>query len=129
MLEAHVTKHRDKKAALRFLKKLMKRHGRAEELVTDGLRSYKAAVKDIGAEGRQVTGRWENNRIENSNQPFRRRERAMLRFRRMHNLHKFVSIHSSVCNLLNSDRSLSSRNVYKAARTAALAEWRELCAE
>ncbi len=52
----------------------------------------------------------------------------MLRFRRMHSLQKFVSVHSSVCNPFNSDRSHSGRNVYKAARTAALAEWRQLCA-
>ena len=97
------------------MKKLMKRHGRAEELVTDGLRCYGAALKEVGAENRQVTGRWLNNRVENSHQPFRRRERAMLRFRRMHSLQKFVAVHSSVCNHFNSDRSLSSRNVYKAA--------------
>ncbi len=128
VLEACVTKQRDRKAALKFLRKLMKRHGRAEELVTDGLRSCGAALKEVGAEDKQVTGRWKNNRAENSHQPFRRRERAMLRFRRMHSLQKFASVHASVCNLFNSDRSLSSRNVYKAARTAALAEWRQLCA-
>jgi transposase-like protein len=77
VLEAYVSKHRDKKAALRFLKKLLKRHGRPEELVTDGLRSYGAALNDLGAEDVQVTGRWESNRAENSHQPFRRRERAM----------------------------------------------------
>jgi putative transposase len=93
VLESYVTKTRDKAAALRFLKKLMKRHGRPEELVTDGLRSYGAALKEIGAESRQVTGRWENNRAENSHQPFRRRERAMLRFRQMHSLQKFASVH------------------------------------
>ncbi len=65
VLEAYVTKHRDKKAALRFLKKPMKPHGRPAEIVTDGLRSYGAALKDIGAEERQVTGRSENNRAEN----------------------------------------------------------------
>ena len=128
VLEAYVTKQRDKKAALKFLRKLMKRHGRAKELVTDGLKSYGAALKEIGAEDRQVTGRWENNRAENSHQPFRRRERAMLRFRRLHSLQKFAAVHSSVSNHFNSDRSLSSRSVYKAARTAALAEWRQLCA-
>jgi putative transposase len=126
VLEAFVSKTRDKKAALKFLKKLMKRHGRSNELVTDGLRSYGAALKDIGAEDRQVTGRWENNRVENSHQPFRRRERAMLRFRRMHNLQKFASVYSSVCNHFNSDRSLTSRQTYKQARAAALAEWRGL---
>ena len=96
--------------------------------MTDGLKSYGAALKDIGAEDWQVTGRWENNRVENSHQPFRRRERAMLRFRRMRSLQTFAAVHSSVHNLFNPERSLSSRNVYKANRTAALAEWRQLCA-
>jgi putative transposase len=128
VLEAFVSKTRDKKAALKFLRKQMKRHGRAEELVTDGLRSYGAALKELGAEGKQVTGRWENNRAENSHQPFRRRERAMLRFRRMHSLQTFASVHSSVHNLFNTERSLSSRPVYKMNRAAALAEWRGLCA-
>lgn len=73
VLEAF-SKHRDKKAALKFLRKLMKRHGRVEELVTDKLRSYGAALKELGAEDQQVTDRWENNRAENSHQPFRRRE-------------------------------------------------------
>jgi putative transposase len=125
VLEAYVTRTRDKAAALKFLKKL---HGRAEELVTDGLKSYGAALKEIGAEDRQVTGRWENNRAENSHQPFRRRERAMLRFRRMHCLQKFASVHGSVHNHFNSERTLTDRSTYKAARTAALAEWRGLCA-
>jgi putative transposase len=106
VLESYVTKTRDKEAALRFLKKLMKRHGRAEELVTDGLRSYGAALKDLGAEDRQVTGRWENNRAENSHQPFRRRERAMLRFRRMRSLQTFAAVHSSVFKHFNTDRDL-----------------------
>jgi hypothetical protein len=85
----HVTKTRDKAAALKFQSQVIKRHGRAEEIVTDGLRSYSAVLKDIGAEDKQVTGRWENNRMEHSHQPFRRRERAMLWFRRMHSLQKF----------------------------------------
>jgi putative transposase len=129
VLEAFVSKTRDKAAALKFLRKLMKRHGRPEELVTDKLRSYGAALKEIGAEGKRVTERWENNRAENSHQPFRRRERAMLRFRRMHSLQKFVSVHGSVHNHFSADRSLSSRDHYKQARTAALAEWRVLCAD
>ncbi len=128
VLESSVTKTRDKAAALKFLRKLMKRHGRAEELVTDGLRSYGAALKELGALDRQVTGRWLNNRAENSHQPFRRREREMLRFRRMRSLQQFASVHSSVHNLFNTERSLSSRDTYKANRAAALAEWRALCA-
>ena len=96
----------------------MKRHRRAEELLTDGLKSYGAALKAIGAEGRQITGRWENNRIENSHLPFRRRERAMLRFRRMRSLQTFVAVHSSIHNLFNTERSLSSRETYKLNRAS-----------
>jgi putative transposase len=89
VLESFVTKTRDKKAALEFLKKAMRKHGQPEVIVTDGLLSYGAALKEIGATDRQETGRWLNNRVENSHLPFRRRERAMLRFRRMRSLQKF----------------------------------------
>jgi putative transposase len=129
VLEAFVTKRRDRQAALKFLKKLMKRHGHPDELVTDRLRSYGAALKELGIQEKRVTDRWENNRAENSHQPFRRRERAMLRFRRMHSLQKFAAVHGSVHNHFNAERSLTSRPSYKQARTAALAEWRALCAD
>ena len=86
VLESFVTKTRNKKAALKFLKKAMRKHGCPDVFVTDLLRSYGAALKEIGAAGRQETGRWLNNRAENSHLPFRRRERAMLRFRRMRSL-------------------------------------------
>jgi putative transposase len=108
VLESFVTKTRDKKAALKFLKKALKRHGRAEELVTDRLRSYGAALGDPGISDRQETGRWANTRAENSHQPFRRRERAMLRFRRMQSLQKFASVHASVFNHFNRERHLYS---------------------
>jgi putative transposase len=129
VLEAYVSTTRDKTAALKFLKKLLKRHGRPEEVVTDKLRSYGAALKELGGQDKRVTERWENNRAENSHQPFRRRERAMLRFRRMHSLQKFASVHGSVHNHFNAERSLTVRHHYKAARAAALAEWRQLCAD
>jgi len=129
VLESFVTKCRDKKAALKFLKKSMKRHGRADEIVTDRLRSYGAALGDLGIRNRQQTGQWMNNRAENSHQPFRRREPAMLRFRRMRTLQLFAAVHASVHNLFNQERSLSSRTIFKLNRAAALAEWRGLCAE
>ena len=128
VLESYVTKKRDKTAALKFLKKTMRRHGRSEKLVTDELRSYGAALKVLGAADRRETGRWLNNRAENSHLPFRRRERAMLRFRRMRTLQKFASVHASVSNHFNQERSLSSRDIYKSNRAAALAEWRDLLA-
>ena len=127
-LESFVTKTRDKKAALKFLKKSMKRHGHAEEIVTDRLRSYGAALRDLGVNDRQKTGRWANNRAENSHQPFRRRERAMLRFRRMRTVQKFASVHASVHNHFNQERALFSRQNFKANRAAALTEWRGLLA-
>jgi putative transposase len=126
VLEAFVTKTRDRKAALKFLRKLMKRYGRPEAIVTDRLRSYGAALRDLGGSDLQVTGRWLNNRAENSHQPFRRRERAMLRFRRMRSLQKFAAVHSSVHNLFNQERHLYSRDNFKLNRAAALAEWRQL---
>jgi putative transposase len=127
VLESFVTKTRDKKAALNFLKKAMRKHGKPEAIVTDRLRSNGAALKEIGADAKQETGRWANNRVENSHLPFRRRERAMLRFRRMRSLQKFASVHASISNHLNQERSLSSRNNFKTQRTAALSEWRQLC--
>ena len=120
VLESFVAKARDKKAALKFLKKAMRKHGQPEVIVTDKLRSYGAALKELGADDRQETGRWLNNRAENSHLPFRRRERAMLRFRRMRSLQKFVSVHSSVHNHFNQERHLYSRQNYKLNRAAAL---------
>jgi putative transposase len=127
VLESYVTKTRDRQAALKFLKKTLRKHGRAEAIVTDKLRSYGAALREIGAADRQVTGRWLNNRAENSHLPFRRRERAMLRFRRMRSLQKFAAVHASVSNHFNSERHLYSRQNFKLNRAAALAEWRLLC--
>lgn len=78
VLESFVTKARDKAAALTFMKKALKRHGQPEAITTDGLRSYKAAMRELGNAEKQEIGRWANNRVENSHLPFRRRERAML---------------------------------------------------
>jgi putative transposase len=78
VLESYVTKTRDKAAAVRFMKKALRRHGLPEAITTDGLRSYKAAMDQLGNAEKQEIGRWANNRVENSNLPFRRRERAML---------------------------------------------------
>ena len=126
VLESFVTKRRDRKAALKFLRKTMKRHGEPDIIVTDKLRSYGAAMKVIGNADKQDTGRWLNNRAENSHLPFRRRERAMQLFRSMRSLQKFAAVHASVSNHFNQERSLCSRANFKLNRTAALAEWRQL---
>ncbi|MBV1902502.1 MAG: transposase, partial [Marinosulfonomonas sp.] len=126
VLESYVTKRRTRKAALKFLRKLVKRYGNTHVIVTDKLRSYGAAMKVIGNAGRQETDRWLNNRAENSHLPFRRRERAKLRFLGMRTLQKFVAVHSLVHNHFNQERHLYSRCNFKLNRTAALAEWHRL---
>lgn len=126
ILESYVTKTRDKAAALAFMKKTLKRHGKVEAIVTDGLRSYRAAMTELGCEQRQETGRWLNNRVENSHLPLRRRERAMLRFRRMKSLQKFASVHANFYNHFNQERHLVDRQTYKERRSTALAEWQEV---
>jgi len=128
VLESFVTKRRDRKAALRFLKKMMKQYGVPKMIVTDHLRSYRAAMSKLGNATKQNTERWLNNRAENSHLPFRRRERAMQRFRTTRSLQKFTSIHSSVENHFNQQRHLISRDDYKTKREAALNEWQQLCA-
>lgn len=128
VLESYITRTRDKAAALRFMKKTLKRHGSPEAITTDGLRSYKAAMRDLGCGHKQEMGRWANNRAECSHLPVRRRERAMLRFRRMKTLQKFTAVHASFNNHFNQERHLVDRQTYKERRSAALAEWQNLFA-
>lgn len=128
VLESYATKRRDRKVALKFLRNLMRKHGQVDEFVTDKLKSYGAAFRDLKVPQKQSSGRWMNNRVESSHLPFRRRERAMLRFRHMRCLQKFASVHASVYNHFNQEGSLSSRDIFKLNRTAALREWRGLCA-
>ena len=128
VLEVFATKRRDRKAALQFLKRAMKRYGQPKVIVTDRLRSYRAAMNVIGNAADQECGRWLNNRAENSHQPFRKREGAMSKFRDLKTLQKFASIHASIHNLFNLDRHLNHREIFKKDRSAALAEWRQLAA-
>jgi putative transposase len=128
VLEVFATKRRDRKAALKFLKRTMKRCGRPRTIVTDRLRSCGAAVKVIGNAAVQVCGRWLNNRAENSHQPFRQRERTMAKFRDVKTVQKFAAVHVSIHNHFNQDRHLNRRDIFKQNRAAALAEWRQLAA-
>ncbi len=89
---------------------------------------YRAAMSELHCEQKQELGRWANNRVENSHLPFRRRERAMLRFRQMKALQKFASVHANVHNHFSSERHLIDRKTYKVRRSAALAEWQNFMA-
>jgi putative transposase len=128
VLDAFVTKRLDRKAALKLLRKLLKRYDRPVWIVTDLLRSYDAALNEIVTADRQLTGRWTNNQAKNSHLPFRRGERAVRRIRRMRHLQQFAAVHASLSGQFNRDRSLSSRSVFKLNRAAAMAKWRGLCA-
>ncbi len=108
------------------MKKALKRHGSPDAIITDGLRSYGAAMKDLGNAETQEVGRWANNWVENSHLPFQRRERAMPRFRQMKTLQKFASVHANVHNHFNLERHLIDRQTYRDGRSAALAEWQVL---
>ena len=128
VLEVFATKRRDRGAALKFLRRTMKRYGRPKAIVTDRLRSYRAAMMLIGNASSQECGRWLNNRAENSHQPFRRREGAMSKFRDVKTLQKFAAAHASIHIHFNQDRHLNRRDTFKQNRSTALAEWRELVA-
>jgi putative transposase len=128
VLESFVTKRRNRRAGLKFLRKAMKRYGRPEVIVMDLPRSYRGAMKIIGNVGRQETGRRKNNRAVNSHQPFLRRERAMAKFRSTQSLQKFTSTHASVHDHFNQDRHLHSCRNFKVNRSTALAEWRQIAA-
>jgi putative transposase len=128
VLEAVVTAKRDKAAALKLLKRVMKKYGAPRRVVTDGFRAYCAAMNEIGAAARHEVSRRLNNRAENSHQPFRRRERTMQRFRTLKTLQKFSSVHAQVHNHFNQERHLVTRQVYKQRRSACMAEWRALAA-
>jgi putative transposase len=127
VLDALVQSRRDKKAAKRLLRKLLKKQGRAPRvMVTDKLRSYGAAKKEImpGVEHRQHKGL--NNRAENSHQPTRRRERQMKRFKSARHVQRFVSIHDPIANLFHFPRNQLTAADYRAARAQAFKDWTEI---
>ena len=128
VLEVFATKRRDRNSALKFLRRAMKRYGRPHSTVTDRLRSYRAAITVIGNSGNQTCAMWLNNRVENSYQPFRRREGGMAKFRDVKTLQKFASVHAPIHNHFNLERHLTPRDTFKQNRSAALAEWRLIAA-
>ncbi len=125
VLDMLVQKRRNKAAALKLLRKLLKNQGYVpDEIVTDGLASYKAAMKILGCQRLHKPGRLrDNNRVENSHLPVRRRERKMQRFKSQGQAQRFVSTHSAIYNTFNIERHLVSRNNMRHFRSAAMAEW------
>lgn len=116
--EVFAAKRRDRGAAIRFLRRSMKRYGRPWSVVTDRLRSYRAAMSIAGVIRRQECGRWLNDRAENSHRPFRRREGAMARFRDIKTLQEFAAVCASIQNHFILERHLTRRGASKQNRCA-----------
>jgi putative transposase len=129
VLDVLVQSKRNKSAALKLMRKLLKKYAFVpERLVTDDLRSYGAAARDLGIESRHERGRWKNNRAENSHQPTRRREHMMQRFKSPGSAQKFLSIHAAVFNTFNVQRHLTSARTHRTLRAAAMSTWRDAVA-
>ncbi len=129
VLDVLVQSRRDKHAALKLMRKLMKKYGFVPyRMITDDLRSYGAAAQDLGIERHHERGRWKNNRAENSHQPTRRRERKMQRFKSVGSAQKFLSAHAAVYNTFNVQRHLTSARTQRTFRAAAMNTWREVVA-
>jgi putative transposase len=129
VLDVLVQSKRDKRAALKLMRKLLRKYAVVpERLVTDDLRSYRAATLDLGIDHLHDGGRWKNNRAENSHQPTRRRERKMQRFKSVGSAQKFLSAHAAAYNTFNVQRHLTSARSHRVLRAAAMSTWREAVA-
>ena len=125
VLDVLVQSKRNKPAALKLMRKLLKKCGFVpDRMITDDLRSYGAAARELGIESRHERGQWRNNRAENSHQPTRRRERKMQRFKSPGSAQKFLSAHAVVYNTFNAQRHLVSARTHRSLRAEATSTWR-----
>jgi putative transposase len=129
VLDVLVQSRRNKRAALKLMRKLLKKYGFIpDKLVTDDLRSYAAAAHDLGISKRHERGRWRNNRAENSHQPTRQRERKMQGFKSAGSAQRFLSVHAAAHNIFNVQRHLTSARTHRAFRASAMQTWNEVVA-
>ena len=125
VLDLLVQRRRDKTAAMKLMRKLLKKQGFAPDvLVTDKLRSYGAAKSELGLAAQHEQGLRRNNRAENSHQPIRRRERKLQRFKSPGSAQRFLSAHAAVYNTFNVQRHLVSRKTLRVLQEEALHTWR-----
>src|SRR5215467_4416396 len=125
ILDMLVQHRRDTRAALRLMRKLLKKQGFAPKLlVTDKLRSYPAAFRCLRLTCPREQGLRNNNRAENSHQPVRRREHKVQRFKSARSAQRFLSMHAPVHNTFNLQRHLVSRSTLRIFRAAAANQWR-----
>src|SRR5207237_79727 len=129
ILDVLVQRRRDQRAALRLMRKLLRKQGFAPRLVvTDKLRSYGAAFRELHLTCRHDQGLRKNNRAENSHQLVRRREHKMQRFKSAASAQRFLSMHAAVHNTFNHQRHLISRSTLRIFRAEAAAQWLEAVA-
>jgi putative transposase len=127
VLDVLVQTKRNKRAALKLMRKLLKKYGFVPaKLITDELRSYAAAAGHLGIAKRHERGRWRNNRAENSHQPTRRRERKMQGFKSVGSAQRFLSVHAAAYNTFNVQRHLASARTHRAFRASAMHTWHEV---
>ena len=124
VLDILVQSHRNRRAAVRFFRTLLKAQGRVpRRLITDQLRSYAAAARIVMPSVVHVTDQYANNRAEVSHQPTRQRERQMRRFKSAAQLQRFASVHGIVQNLFRVSRHLLRSAHHRLLRTRAFVEW------
>ena len=128
VLDVLVQSRRNKRAALKLMRKLLKTQGFVPaSIVTDNLPSYGAALSDLGMKGKHVTG-GSNNRAENSHLPIRQRERRMQKFKSAASAQRFLSTHAAVYNTFNVQRHLISRKTLRQFRGEAMRTWQAVTA-
>jgi transposase-like protein len=129
VLDVFVQSRRHKRAALKLMRKLLRKYAMVpDRLVTDDLRSYGAAARELGIGDRHERGQGKNNRAENSHQPTRRRELKLQRFKSAGSAQKFLSTHAAVFNTFNVQRHLTSAQAHRTLRAEAMKTWREASA-
>src|SRR5689334_11477382 len=129
ILDMLVQRRRDTQAALRLIRKLLKKQGFAPKLlVTDKLGSYGSAFRQLRLTCPHDRGLRKNNRAENSHQVVRRRERKMQRFKSARSAQRFLNIHSAVHITFNHQRHLVSRSTLRIFRAEAAAQWQDAVA-
>ncbi len=124
VIDVFLQKRRDGEAAKRFFNRLIKAHqGEPRKIVTDKLRSYGVAHRDLVPEAIHDTSRYANNRAELSHQPTRVRERGMRKFKSVRQAQCFLNVHAAVYNLFNLGRHLVSAKNYRFLRQSAFTSW------
>src|SRR5260370_31767252 len=125
VLEILVQRRRDKRAAVRLMRKLLRKQGFApKQVTTDKLGSYGAAVRHLGLSCHHEQSLRQNNRADNSHQVLRRPDRKMQRFKSPASAQRFLSVHAAVYNTFNLQRHLVSRSTLRIFRSEAAAHWR-----